>query len=81
MHNKVHSFIKQNQVYMRESVKIKLHEYYYSCGDGCCSNYGTITTVNGVEMESHNQDVQTILEQVLTHLGYKVEIETTYDNQ
>ena len=64
-----------------KQVKITLHEYAYHCGDGCCFNYGTITTVNGVQMEAHNTDVQTILQQVLTHLGYSVEIETTYDKE
>ena len=56
-------------------LKINLTEYGYSCGDGCCYNYGTITTVNGVELPCHNQDAGTILSQVLEHLGYKVEIE------
>lgn len=37
-------------------LKINLTEYGYSCGDGCCYNYGTITTVNGVELPCHNQD-------------------------
>lgn len=41
---------------------------------GCCTNYGTITTVNGVELESHNQDSYTMIKQILEHLGYEVEI-------
>jgi hypothetical protein len=60
-------------------LKIKLNEYGYSCGDGCCYNYGTIVTVNGVELPTHNQDASSILEGVLTHLGYTVEIENTED--
>ena len=60
-------------------IKIKLHEYNYKCSDGCCDNYGTITTVNGIELQNHNQDAASILEQVLRHLGYQVEIEETYD--
>lgn len=60
-------------------VKIELHEYGYHCGDGCCYNYGTITKVNGVEMSAHNQDAETIVRQILEHLGYEVEIETTCD--
>lgn len=59
---------------MKPIIKIKLIDYEYSCGDGCCYNYGTITTVNDVELPCHNQDVGTILEQVLEHLGYEVEI-------
>lgn len=60
-------------------LKIELHEYGYSCGDGCCYNYGTITTINGVELPCHNQDAETILRQVLEHLGYKVEIISSDD--
>lgn len=30
-----------------------LDEYYYNCGDGCCTNYGTTTTVNGKELDQH----------------------------
>lgn len=60
-------------------LKIKLHEYAYHCGDGCCYNYGTITTINDIELPCHNQDAGTILQQVLEHLGYKVEIDYSDD--
>lgn len=56
-------------------LKITLHEYSNYCGDGCCYNYGTITKVNGVELPCHNSDSETMLRQVLEHLGYKVEID------
>jgi hypothetical protein len=64
----------------KPTLKINLHEYSYHCGDGCCLNYGTITTVNGVKLPLHNQDAGTILRQVLEYLGYEVEIENTFDN-
>ena len=64
---------------MKEKIKIELIEYTYECGDGCCTNYGTITKVNGVEMECQNQDTETIIYHILTHLGYEVEIETIYE--
>jgi hypothetical protein len=57
------------------SLKITFKEYGYSCGDGCCYNYGTITTVNDIELPSHNQNAETIVSQILEHLGYKVEVE------
>lgn len=62
-----------------QSIKIKLHDYSYSCTDGCCTDYGTKVTVNGEELPTTNQDVATILQSVLTHLGYDVEVEETYD--
>lgn len=58
----------------KQKVKIELNYYQYQCGDGCCTNYGTITKVNGVPLESHNEDAETIVEQILKHLGYDVEV-------
>ena len=63
----------------KEKLKIDLIDWTYDCGDGCCINYGTTTKVNGVEMPLINQDVATILEMVLKHLGYEVEIEEHYE--
>jgi len=70
-------------------VKIKLEEWQYQCGDGCCDNYGTYLYVNGKKLEHPNpeiydngylgQDVSTALEAVLKELGYEVEIE--YDSE
>jgi len=60
-------------------LNIKLTEYCHKCGDGCCTNYGTITEINGEELPCHNQDAETILKQVLEYLGYKVNIETVTD--
>jgi len=64
-----------------KKVKIELNEYCYDCADGCCTNYGTIVKVNGIEMPSHNQDAATIVSQILNHLGYKVELVETYNEE
>lgn len=58
----------------KQKLEINLNEYGYSCSDGCCYNYGTITIVNGEELPCHNQDAPTILKQVLEYLGYEVKI-------
>jgi hypothetical protein len=58
-----------------KQLNITFEEYGYSCSDGCCYDYGTITTVNGVELETHNQDPETMVSQILEHLGYKVVVE------
>jgi hypothetical protein len=60
----------------KQKITIVLDEYDYKCGDGCCDHYGTTTTVNGILLDSHNQDVETILRQVIEHLGYDVDIKT-----
>ncbi len=56
-------------------VTIKLEDYHYKCGDGCCDEYRTITTVNGFELPFRNTDTETILQGVLEALGYTVKIE------
>lgn len=66
---------------MPETLHITLAEYDYDCADGCCTNFGTVVKVNGVEMELHNQDTATIIEQILTHLGYQVQIDETYNGE
>lgn len=62
-----------------KKIKIELHDYSHDCADGCCTDYGTIVKVDGVEMPYRNQDPGTILEQVLNHLGYDVEVVETFD--
>lgn len=60
-----------------EKVHITLEEYSTTCSDGCCTDYGTVVTVNGKELQFHNTDTPTIIEQILKHLGY----EATVDEQ
>jgi len=57
-----------------KKIKIQLDEYNAHCSDGCCLNYGTVTTVDGVELPLHNQDAPTMIVQILEHLGYEVEL-------
>ena len=64
---------------MKEKLTIKLKEYSWTCGDGCCSEFGTITEVNGVVLPNETQDDEVILEQILKHLGYEVEIINEYN--
>ena len=66
---------------IKEKLLIELNDYSYHCGDGCCLNYGTITKVNGVELELNNTDTATIVTQILTHLGYEVEIKKMEDGK
>ena len=68
-----------NNMTPKEKLNIDIQEYYYNCSDGCCTNYGTIIKVNGVELNSHNQDAYTILKNVLEFLGYEVEINETFE--
>lgn len=60
-------------------LEIILNDYCHDCSDGCCTTYGTVTTINGVELDCHNQDAETIVKQILEHLGYKVNIKTIHN--
>ena len=62
----------------KEKLIIDLEEYDYTSTPN--GNYGMVVKVNGIEMHYHNLDTDTILEQILTHLGYEVEINHTFDN-
>lgn len=59
---------------MKQKLKINLEEFHYTCGDGCCDMWGTIVTVNGIELPNREDDPGFILKSVLEHLGYDVEI-------
>ena len=61
----------------KEKLLIGLNEYNYTGSSN--DIYGMVVTVNGVVMPYENMDVDTILEQILTHLGYDVEIDRTYE--
>lgn len=63
-----------SEVTMPKTLNISLEPYSHDCHDGCCHTYGTITTVNGVELPCDAPDVESVLRQVLEHLGYKVNI-------
>lgn len=64
-----------------KKIKIELDEYDYDCSDGCCTNYGTIVTVNGEELTSHNKDVSTIIRNILSHMGYDVEVVEKFNGE
>ena len=68
-----------------ETIKIKFEDWDYTCGDGCCTTFGTKIYLNDKELEHPNIDVldnsyvgtdtQTALHAVLKELGYNVEFE------
>ena len=64
-----------------KKIKIELDEYDYDCADGCCTNYGTVVTVNGEELTSHNKDVSTIIRNILSHIGYDVEVVEKFNGE
>jgi len=61
---------------VNKRLSIKLEDWHYKCGDGCCDMYGTEITLNGKKCDNQyaGDDVRTALEFVLTELGYEVTI-------
>ena len=64
---------------MKEKLTIRLTEFMSTCSEGCCTDFGNITEINGEILPNHNTDTSTILKQILKHLGYDVEIINEYD--
>ncbi len=60
---------------------VEINEYSYDCGDGCCTNYGTVVTIDGKKLECHNQDLPTQIEQILKHLGYEPKVIYKYNGE
>lgn len=58
-------------------LSIKLEDWDYQCGDGCCDMYGTEIALNGKKCDNQyaGDDVRTALEFILTELGYEVDID------
>ena len=56
---------------MNKKIEITFEDYEHFCSDGCCHDWGTITRVNGVALECTNTDKETIIKQILEHLGFE----------
>jgi hypothetical protein len=81
LQEKIIELEKEIVLLKNKKLKITFDEYNYQCADGCCDHYGTITTINGEELPLHNQDYETIVQQILEHLGYEVEIINLYNGE
>ena len=58
-----------------EKLIIELQDWDHTCGDGCCTTYGTDIYLNGEKLEEQYADNSTnALKAVLEKLGYEVEI-------
>lgn len=64
---------------MNEPVKIKLHEWTYECGDGCCFDYGTEVSVNEKVISKNTDDIGGVIQAILNELNINCEIEHSND--
>lgn len=54
--------------------------YHYTCGDGCCDDYGIQVSINGFEINSDGDNIEHVLEDVMEFLQIdKVLIDYEYD--
>lgn len=60
---------------------IHVNHWHWTCGDGCCDDYGVDIFVNGVEMETRYENLEQNIQEILEHLGYEVEIIRTYEEE
>lgn len=58
----------------KEKLKITLKPWYYECADHCCSDYGSHVTINDILVTDNGDQEHILLQSVLNHLGYEVEI-------
>lgn len=57
----------------KEKVLIETESWDYTCGDGCCYDYGTRLYVNGEQVSVGSSDVDvTAIANVLEVLGYEI---------
>lgn len=64
-----------------KQLDITFHEWDYTCGDGCCYDYGTDIIINGVQIDTSHDDPEHVIVTVLEHLGYDLRITRTNDFQ
>jgi len=56
-----------------EKLVVKTEEWSHTCHDGCCYTYGTKVFINDKQVTSgYANEIDTIIEEVLKHLGYDV---------
>jgi hypothetical protein len=63
---------------IQPTVDIEFKDWIYTCTDGCCTDYGTNTFLNGVELDIVSEDLEIVTEKIFTELGYKVTTNRTY---
>jgi hypothetical protein len=70
--------IHENKVLInppKKKLKIKTKSWDYTCGDGCCTTWGTDVFINNEKVSSGDyNNIELILKDVLEYLGYQIKI-------
>lgn len=65
---------------MAEKVTVQTKHWSYTCGDGCCSDYGVDLYINDERVGTWIDDSSDAVIETLKHLGYDVEeLETEWE--
>jgi len=58
-----------------KEIDISFEEWDYTCGDGCCYDYGITLKVGDVEINQYAEhNIEYTIVELLKHLGYKVNV-------
>mgnify|MGYP000098852330 CR=1 FL=1 len=58
-----------------KEIDISFEEWDYTCGDGCCYDYGITLKVGDVEITDYaDMNIEDTITKLLEHLGYKVNV-------
>jgi len=58
-----------------KEINISFEEWDYTCGDGCCYDYGITLKVGDVEINPYAEhNLEYTIVELLKHLGYKVNV-------
>jgi hypothetical protein len=67
---------------LSQKVVLQTQDWHYTCGDGCCDDYGQRLFVNGDDIEADMySNAYDAIEKVLKQLGYEVEWDELEDDR
>jgi hypothetical protein len=72
-----------NLMDQKKKITLQAQHWHYTCGDGCCDDYGERLYVNGEELEKVDiyYNAHGAIEEILKHLGYEVEWDELEDDR
>lgn len=64
----------------KKKINVEFKSWHWSCGDGCCDDYGTSLIIDGYLVDDNFDDSIESIEKLLNFLGYAPEIILTSEN-
>lgn len=74
--------IRKDDKPLNKKVTLQTQDWHYTCGDGCCDDYGQRLFVDGNDIEADiYSDAHSAIEKILKHLGFEVEWDELEDDR